>query len=155
MKLSLVLLLEFSIDISHFVDMYYLAFPSDRFLIKLAVAWVYLVGVAQTCLAMVDVGKQINRLQLTLALCNTGREPGSKIFNSTIDPDHFWLPITASSATGELNYHGVTLFHWQLMVAILQIVALTIHSIYAYRSYVISKQLWLSILIVAVSKTLY
>ncbi len=68
--------------------MYYLAFPKDRTLIKLAVAWVYLVGISQTVLAMVDI---INTLGFTLG-------PGTGESPNTI---HIWYTIVISSATGE------------------------------------------------------
>lgn len=70
-------------------DIYSIAFPKDKALIKVAVSWVYLIGVAQTVLALMD------------------------FYNSTVThslfrdhgivqrpPDHFWISVTASSAIG-------------------------------------------------------
>jgi hypothetical protein len=72
-------------------DIYYTSFPQDRVLFKLAVAWVYLVGMAQTGLALLDVRTTwTTGLQ---ALHNAGDVP-------SLSPDHLWLSITISTAAG-------------------------------------------------------
>jgi hypothetical protein len=69
------------------VDVYYLAFPKDRRLLKLAVIWVYLVGAAQTILAMADLNTGIDDNQ------------GSDVFCFPLG--HFWLTVIVFSTPGE------------------------------------------------------
>lgn len=70
------------------VDVYYLAFPKDRRLLKLAVVWVYLIGAAQTILAMADLNSAFNDVQE-----NNCGQFGVR--------SHFWLTVMAFSAVGE------------------------------------------------------
>ncbi len=73
-------------------DVYYLAFPGDRAVLKLAVAWVYLVGIVQTVLTMIDIQKSLRRRPPTIH--NT-------IQTLIEDPVHIWWTVMASSAAGE------------------------------------------------------
>ncbi|KAF7770849.1 hypothetical protein Agabi119p4_6823 [Agaricus bisporus var. burnettii] len=64
---------------------YYISFPKDRALLKLAVVWVYLAGVAQTGLALVDFHTSSLTTVYDYSL-------------TTVRPDHLWLSITALTA---------------------------------------------------------
>jgi hypothetical protein len=57
----------------------------------LAVTWVYLVGTAQTGLALLDV--RVTWLTGLQALHNAGDVP-------ILRPDHLWLSITTSTVAG-------------------------------------------------------
>jgi hypothetical protein len=74
-------------------DIYYISFPGDRVVFKIAVVYVYLVGVAQTALALFDL-----HLSLT-----TGLQPAEnqRAKNQTSFPwDHLWFTITLSTGAG-------------------------------------------------------
>jgi hypothetical protein len=73
------------------VDVYYLAFPKDRRLLKLAVTWVYLVGAVQTILALFDLNFTLNLLQESTNGCGEFQAFGG----------HFELTVIAFSAAGE------------------------------------------------------
>lgn len=70
------------------VDVYYVAFPNDRKLLKLAVTWVYLIGTAQTIMAVTDI---YNAFHDFLNSCN----PSFGLRT------HAWLTVIAFSAFGE------------------------------------------------------
>jgi hypothetical protein len=74
---------------SAYVDIYFSAFPKDRMLLKALVAWIYLIGVAQTIFAVMD----LYNTAITI-LCIRSIAEGV-LYN------HFWLSVTASSALGE------------------------------------------------------
>jgi hypothetical protein len=77
-------------------DIYYLSFPKDRILLKVAVVWVYLAGVAQTGLALVD-------LYNSFLAWEKGRRPLGESGDweiMTIGSDHFWISITALTSAG-------------------------------------------------------
>lgn len=93
--------------------MYYLAFPNDRFLMKLAVGWLYLVGMVQTGLAIADVGVQRTFLEKQMAACLSGLHAAEYSFTR----DHFWLSITATNATGNLTTLNGYHYNWQLLIA--------------------------------------
>ncbi|KAF7770851.1 hypothetical protein Agabi119p4_6825 [Agaricus bisporus var. burnettii] len=67
---------------------YYLSFPKDRALLKIAIVWVYLVGVAQTGLALVD-------LYISSQAMFYRFRPH---YFSHPHPDHLWLSVTALTA---------------------------------------------------------
>lgn len=73
-------------DPSLVLDTYYLAFPKDRPLLKFAVGWVYLIGVAQIVFTLMDL------YNMAIAkLCNRWEQP----------PDHYWFSVITSSAVGK------------------------------------------------------
>lgn len=70
------------------VDVYYLAFPKDRRPLKLVVTWVYLIGMAQTILAMRDLS---NAYQSNFQDCLSERSNVS----------YFWLTVIVFGTAGE------------------------------------------------------
>jgi hypothetical protein len=70
-------------------DVYYVSFPNDRIILKIAVAWVYLAGVTQTGLVVLDLNAMFLEM---LASASQAALP--------IVPDHFWLSITALTGAG-------------------------------------------------------
>jgi len=105
------------------IYMYYLAFPKDRRLLKLAVAWVYVVGTVQIIVTLVDINT-------ALRSTSTASDPYDSCYGVAIATQgNIWFTITTSSAA----------------------VALVAQWLYAYRIYVISYKLWISILIICLS----
>lgn len=74
-------------------DLYHLAYPKDRKIIKAAVLCVYAVGLAQTILAMVDLYAASRNSFIRCIELLPGVSPLS-------NPDHFWLSIITSSIVG-------------------------------------------------------
>lgn len=74
-----------------FSDIYYISFPGDRALLKIAVVGVYLAGVAQTAVALLD-------FQNSNLLSRDILDDGTMI--SSGGSDHLWLSITALTAPG-------------------------------------------------------
>jgi hypothetical protein len=70
-------------------DVYYNSFPNDRIILKIAVVWVYLVGVTQTGLVLLDFHATFMELLIS------HRSPEIAAL-----PDHFWLSITALTGAG-------------------------------------------------------
>ena len=70
------------------VDIYYVAFPKDKWLLKLAVIWVFLIGTAQTILAVIDISSFA-----------TGDQNCAGDFLSRAG--YFSLTVVASSSGGE------------------------------------------------------
>jgi len=70
------------------IYIYYLAFPKDRGLLKLAVIWVYLAGVAQTGLAIVDLNAGLIHQQ-----------GGCQI----LETNYFWLTTIVFSEAAALT----------------------------------------------------
>ncbi len=75
--------------------MYFLAFPEDNKRLKLAVTWVYLIGMAQTIMAMIDI-------------CNAFNDSLNSCDPSFGLRTHSWLTVIVFSAIGE------NLFGWVL-----------------------------------------
>jgi hypothetical protein len=73
-------------------DLYYSAFPNDRIILKIAVVWVYLAGVAQTGLVLLDFNAMF--MQMLQA------SHGTPDVTVTVTPDHFWLSIAALTGAG-------------------------------------------------------
>jgi hypothetical protein len=102
--------------------MYYLAFPKDRMIVKIAVGWVNLVGVTQTTLALIDLYRS---LMTSNTKCDLGAygSRNSADLRQYIGPfylthggprnaplvvteqiSHFYLSIIGSSTAGESTY---------------------------------------------------
>ncbi|XP_006461647.1 hypothetical protein AGABI2DRAFT_143474 [Agaricus bisporus var. bisporus H97] len=69
------------------VYIYYISFPKDRPLLKIAVYSVYLAGIAQTGLALADFYLSALQLLFTTDLLS-------------VHPDHLWFTITALTSAG-------------------------------------------------------
>jgi hypothetical protein len=69
-------------------DLYGLSFPKDRKLLKLAVGWVYVVGIAQTTLALMDFYNLTSILLIEQQPCSTSPE------------DRLWFTVQLSSTVG-------------------------------------------------------
>lgn len=76
-------------------DVYYLSFPKDRVLLKIAVVWVYLVGVTQTGIALVDFFKSAFKTLIQLIY----DEP--LMAHVYVFFDHLSLSVIALTAAGE------------------------------------------------------
>jgi hypothetical protein len=70
-------------------DIYYISFPNDRIILKIAVVWVYLVGVTQTGLVLLDFHAMFMEILISY------RSPEIAVL-----PDHFWLSITVLTGAG-------------------------------------------------------
>jgi hypothetical protein len=71
---------------ANLLDVYYKAFPNDRVFLKVAVAVLYAIGLAQSLLAFADVYNLAGAVTCTESL----------VFASL----HIWFTVLASSAIG-------------------------------------------------------
>jgi hypothetical protein len=72
-------------------DVYYISFPNDRIILKIALVWVYLAGVTQTGLVL------LNFTAMFMQVLTFHRKPDVFV---RIVIDHFWLSITVLTGAG-------------------------------------------------------
>jgi hypothetical protein len=80
-------------------DIYYISFPKDRILLKIAIVWVYLAGVTQTGLALLDFYISFTSELLYFF--------GGGVIH--FQRDHLWLSITALTGAGAKWFSGCKL----------------------------------------------